>query len=97
MFDTFKKGIMTGIGVGLMTKSKIEDYAKKVASEAKLSEEEGRTFVDEMINESKQAQKEFEERIQEAVDAAIAKCNLATKDDIAKLEQRISQLENSGK
>ena len=95
MFDTFKKGILTGIGVGLMTKSKIEEYAKKVAMEAKLSEAEGKKFVDDMISESKQAQEKFEERVQNAVAEAVSKLHLATKDDIAKLEDRLAKLESS--
>ena len=95
MFDTFKKGILTGIGVGLMTKSKIEEYAKKVAMEAKLSEAEGKKFVDDMVSESKQAQEKFEERVQNAVAEAVSKLNLATKDDIAKLEDRLAKLESS--
>jgi polyhydroxyalkanoate synthesis regulator phasin len=94
MFDTFKKGLMTGLGVGLMTKSKIEEYARKVAMEAKLSELEGRKFVDDMVAESKKTQEQLEERIQNAVSGAVAKANIATKEDIAALEARISKLED---
>lgn len=95
MIDTFKKGILTGIGVGLMTKNKIEEYAKKAAVEASLSEAEGKKFVDDILSESKAAQEKFEERVQTAVAEAVAKLNLATKEDIAKLEERISKLESS--
>ena len=94
MFDTFKKGLMTGLGVGLMTKGKIEEFARKVALEAKLSEMEGRKFVDDMIAESKKTQEKLEERIQGAVADALTKVNVATKDDIAALEARISKLED---
>ena len=95
MFDTFKKGIFTGIGIGLMTKGKIEEYARKLAIEAKLSEMEGTKFVKDMIAESKKAQDKIEEHIQHAVTDAVTKLNLATKADIATLEKRISKLEDS--
>ena len=96
MIEYFKKGLLTGIGVGLMTKNKVEEFARKVASEAKLTEEEGKKFVDEFIAESKEVQDKLETKVQGAVIEAISKLNLATKEDIAKLEAKIAELEKRG-
>ena len=47
-----------------------------------------------MVAESKKTQEQLEERIQNAVSGAVAKANIATKEDIAALEARISKLED---
>jgi polyhydroxyalkanoate synthesis regulator phasin len=42
MLDLLKKTILTGIGIASMTKDKVEELAKKIVKETKLSEEEGK-------------------------------------------------------
>ena len=92
MFDLLKKGIYTGIGLGLMTKEKIEETAKKVCEEAKLSEEEGQKFVNDVIEQSKKAQDQVENLVNEKVKAAVDKMDLATHADLAKIEQQLQQI-----
>ncbi len=45
MLDLLKKGLLTGIGLGLTTKEKVEEYDKKEAKEAKRSQEEGEKLL----------------------------------------------------
>ena len=52
MIDLIKKGILTSVGLGLMTKEKIVDYAKKAAKEAKLTEEDVRAIREEVKTKS---------------------------------------------
>lgn len=93
MINILKKGVLTGIGLGVMTKEKVEEFAKKTAAEAKLSEEEGRKFVEELLNQAKGARTSLEERVSAEVKVAIDKMELATRQDLKKIEEQIQKLQ----
>ena len=56
MFDLIKKTLLTGVGLAVMTKEKVEELGKDLASQAKLSEHEGKEFVDHLLKQSDTAQ-----------------------------------------
>ena len=93
MKNLIKKGILTGVGLGLMTKEKVMDYAKKAAKEAKLTEEEGRKLVDELLNHSEETRKELEKKINDQVKNALDKAGVATKEDLNELKKMIDKLQ----
>ena len=95
MIEILKKGVLTGIGIGLMTKSKVEDFAKKAAEDAKLSEEEGRKFVEELLDQSCEARQQFEEKVHEKVQQTLESMDVATKEDTKALEKRLKALEKA--
>ena len=95
MINILKKGVLTGIGLGVMTKYKIEEFAKKTASEAKLSEEEGRKFVEDLLNQAKGARSSLEERVSAEVKIAIDKMELATRNDLKTIEEQLQKLQES--
>jgi polyhydroxyalkanoate synthesis regulator phasin len=94
MIDLIKKGILTGVGFGLMTKEKVVDYAKKAAKEAKLTEAEGRKLVDELLNHSEETRKELEKKINDQVKNTLDQVGVATKEDINELKKIIDKLQN---
>lgn len=93
MKDLIKKGILTGVGLGLMTKEKVMDYAKKAAEEAKLSEEEGHKLVDELLNHSEETRKELEKKINDQVKNTLDQVGVATKEDLNELKKMIDKLQ----
>ena len=92
MFDLIKKTLLTGVGLAVMTKDKVEELGKEFASQAKLSENEGKEFVDHLLKQSETARKEFETRINSAVQKAVSGLNLASKDEVAKLTAKVEEL-----
>jgi len=94
MIDLLKKGIFTGVGLGLMAKDKVEEIAKQAASEAKLSEEDGKKFMKSVLKQSEETAKELEDKIKEKVTDLVDKLNVPTGTKIAELEARITELEN---
>ena len=92
MFDLIKKTLLTGVGLAVMTKDKVEELGKEFASQAKLSEHEGKEFVDHLLKQSETARKEFESRINSAVQKAVSGLNLASKDEVAKLSAKVEEL-----
>jgi polyhydroxyalkanoate synthesis regulator phasin len=92
MFELIKKTLLTGVGMAVMTKDKVEELGKDLASQAKLSEIEGKDFVDHLVKQSENARKEFETRVSAAVQKAISGLNLASKDEVAKLSAKVEEL-----
>jgi len=92
MFDLIKKALLTGVGLAVMTKDKVEELGKEFASQAKLSENEGKEFVDHLLKQSETARKDFESRINTAVQKAVSGLNLASKDEVAKLSAKVEEL-----
>ena len=94
MFDLLKKTILTGIGIASMTKDKIEELGKKISEESKLSAEEGKRLVQDLLKQSEKAKNNLEAQVQKLVKNALEKLDIPTRDDLNRLEKRIKKLEN---
>ncbi len=88
MFDLIKKTILTGVGLAVMTRDKIEELAKELTEKGKLSEKEGKKLIDELLSKSEQARKDLETKLEDMVRRALGKVDVATKEDIAGLEEK---------
>ncbi|MCD4676503.1 MAG: phasin family protein [Desulfobacula sp.] len=94
MFDLLKKTILTGIGIASMTKDKIEKLGKKISEESKLTAEEGKKFINDLLKQSEKAKDDLEAQVQKLVKKALKKFNIPTREDLNRLEKRIKKLEN---
>ncbi len=94
MFDLLKKTILTGIGIASMTKDKIEKLGKKISEESKLTAEEGKKFVNDLLKQSEKARENLEAQVQKFVKNALEKLDIPTREDFNRLEKRIKKLEN---
>jgi len=94
MMDLLKRGILTGIGIASLTKDKIEELAEKIIEESKLSEEEGRKLVENLLKQSKEARKNLEEEVKKTVGDALEKLDVPCRKDVEDLRIRIERLES---
>src|SRR4051812_375417 len=92
MFEIIKRTLLTGVGLAVMTKEKVEELGKELASQAKLSEAEGKEFVDHLLSQSETARKDFETRLNPAVQKAVSGLTLASRDEVAKLSAKVEEL-----
>ena len=93
--NMFKKGILSGIGLGLFAKEKIEETAKKLAEEAKLSEDETKEFVEDLKKHADKTKAQIDAKVQEQVKETVDKMGLATEKDLKRLERKIDALKKS--
>ena len=93
MFDIIKKAMLTGVGLAAMTRDKIEEMAKELTEKGEMTEKEGRELVDELVKKSEKAKKDLETKMEGIVEKVLGKMNLATKEDIRKIEKRLKRLE----
>ena len=97
MLDLMKKAISTGLGLAFMTKEKIEEFSKEIIEKGKLSETEGKEFIDQIQKKAEEARKKLQEQIQITVNNTLKKMNVATRDDISRVEKQLEKLAASKK
>ncbi len=95
MIELVKKTLLTGIGVAALSKEKIESLAKEVAEKGKLTEQEGKEFVDQLLNRSEEAREELQAQIEAKVRAVLEKMDVAKKSDVDALRKEIEELKES--
>jgi polyhydroxyalkanoate synthesis regulator phasin len=93
MFDILRKALLAGVGVTYLTIDKIEEVGKKIAQDAKVSEAEGRKFVDELVKKSVEAKGSLEKTVSEKIQTALHALNLPTRKDVDELKSKIAELE----
>ena len=94
MFDLVKKAMLTGVGLAVMSKEKVEEMARDLAESAKLSSEKGQEFVDEVVGRAEKIRAELEDMVQQAVKDALKKADLPSREDLAGLQQRLEKIES---
>jgi len=92
MLEMIKKTMFTGLGLAYLSKGKVEGLAKELANLGKLSEKEGKEFAEELLAKSEEARKELEGQIEKVVKGLLQKMDIATKEDLAKLEAQLLEL-----
>ena len=92
MIDLLKKTFLTGVGVAALTKEKIEELAKDFVEKGKITEQEGRALVDDLVTRSEESRLEFQKQIEEKVQAVLAKMNLAKQSEVDALKEEVTEL-----
>lgn len=93
MKETLKNILYAGIGAAFLTKDKIEELKADLIEKGKLSQEEGRQFVDDLMRRSDKAKDQLNLWINKQVEDRVNQLNLATKDEIAELRRKIEELQ----
>ena len=93
MLDFIKKTMLTGVGLAAMTRDKVEELAKELTEKGDMSEKEGKELVDELLKKSEKAKKDLETKVEGIVEKVLGKMNLASKEDIERLEEKIRYIE----
>lgn len=92
MIELIKKAMYTGIGFAAITKDKVEEVVTELIDQGNMSETEGKKFVDEVMEKSRQSQHEFQEKLEAMVADMVGKLNLATKSELESLQQEVESL-----
>ena len=91
-FEFIKKTMMTGIGMALKTQAEFEEMTKSFIDKSRMSEEEGRKFIDEMLDKYKESKQNMEKQIETAVKKIIEKTDLASNKDLKSLKDEVEKL-----
>lgn len=91
--EYMKKLGLFGIGIYALTEEKIDEYVRELIESGEINREEGKKFVNDLIEKKREQQEELEEKISSKVQETFGKSNLASKEEIKALEDKISKLE----
>jgi len=94
MIDILKKTLYTSIGLVYLTKEKVEELANELIEDGKMTAQEGKEFVEDLLTKSKEAKDKVEEQVEHTVKDTLNKMNLVTRNDYEKLETRLRQVED---
>ncbi len=93
MKETLKNILYTGIGIAFLTKDKIEELKADLVEKGRISQEEGRQFVDDLLRRSEKARDQLDLWINKRVEERIEQFNLATRDELADLRRQVEELQ----
>ena len=93
MKETLKNILYTGIGIASLTKDKIEELKADLVEKGRISQEEGRQFVDDLLRRSEKARDQLDLWINKRVEERIAQFDLATRDELADLRRQVEELQ----
>ena len=93
MIDLIKKAMFVGIGIASLTKDKIEEIAKEFVEKGKISEQEGKKLVDELLARSDESKEAIRQQVDERIQLAFQKMNIARSSEIEELKQQIKELQ----
>jgi polyhydroxyalkanoate synthesis regulator phasin len=83
-----------GLGAIASVQDKAEEIANQLIERGELKEKDKPEFIKELVEEGEKLKSNLDEKIQSAVDAAIKKLNIPTKDDIDELNKKIDAILN---
>ena len=94
MLDLIKKTMLTGIGLALLAKDEVEGLAKELIDKGKMSEKDGKKFLDDLSNRYEEVQKKLENMVEKTVKEFFKKTDIVTTDELKALKKEIrDQLE----
>jgi len=93
MLELFEKAVLTGIGALSITQKKGEELLTDLKEKYKISEEEGKAFIDKLQGMAKETRGKLAEAAEDEVRKAADRIGLVPKEDFEKLKQRIDELE----
>ena len=95
MIESLKKVGLLGIGVLSITEEKITQVVNELVEKGEVNKEEGKTLVHELLTEKKKQMQELDDKISKDLQNAIGKSKIASKDDVSRLEDKITELEKT--
>ena len=90
MIDLIKKTMMAGIGLALKTRDEVEDLVKELVKKGNMNEQEGKKFLDELLNRYDEAKVKMEERVEKLVKDFLKKADVVTGDELKALKKESS-------
>lgn len=93
MKETIGKAISLGLGLAVAGKEQVEKTIEELVKKGEVSKAESRALVDELVLKGEELRQHVEAMARERVHAILGENRLATREDIARIEQRLEALE----
>ncbi len=82
MLELVKKSAFVSLGLAAMSANSIRRIGKKIAEESKLSEDEGKKLVDDLLLQSEESKAKLNAKIKTLVKESLDEMDIVTKKDL---------------
>lgn len=93
MKNMIKKGLAIGFGLAIFTKEQAEKFADELIEKGQMNKDESREFVQALMQKGEEVQKQLDDRINNRFYQLKDQLDLASKEEVEQLKQRIERLE----
>ncbi len=93
MFELIKKSIFAGIGAFAVTEEKFQEVVGDFVEKGKITEQEGKTLIKDLQNAVQENREKVSAMIDERITSVMGQLHLATKEDIATINERLARIE----
>jgi len=93
MKDLIKKGFALSLGLVLLSKEQVEKSVTQLVNKGEVPASEAKELVNELIEKGEEQQRLLEDKIREQIKKLLIEFNIASKEDLQQLEQRLQKLE----
>jgi polyhydroxyalkanoate synthesis regulator phasin len=93
MFELFEKAALSALGAAAMTQKKGEELLQELKSQYKMSEEEGKAFLDRLQEMGRAGRERTAEMAENEVKRALDRFGMVSREEFEKLERRVRMLE----
>ena len=93
MFELFEKAVLTALGAAALTQKKGEEMVQEMKSRYKISEEEGKAFLERIQEIARTGQQRSAELAEAEVKKALDRMGMVAREDFERLERRVRALE----
>ena len=93
MFEIFKKSLFAGLGLAVVTKTKLESVLEKLVEEGKMSRDEAEKIGQELLESGEKQWTDFETRLQETIKGFLKNMDICKTTDLKKLEKKVRAID----
>jgi len=97
MSDLFEKALFTGLGFLSLSQKKAEELLDELKEKYKVSEEEGKAFLEKMQKTAQESRDRITEMADTEVKKVIDKLSLVSREEFERLQKRVESLESRRK
>jgi polyhydroxyalkanoate synthesis regulator phasin len=93
MFELFEKAVLTGLGFLSLSQKKAEEFLDELKEKYKVSEEEGKAFLEKMQGMAQESRERIMEMAETEVKKVIDKLGIVSREEFDRLQKRVDALE----
>ncbi|GFO54277.1 hypothetical protein GMSM_12840 [Geomonas sp. Red276] len=93
MFELLEKAALTALGAAALTQKKGEELVKEMKSRYKVSEEEGKAFLERLQELARTGREKTQEMAESEVKKAMDRMGVVSREEFDRLERRVRALE----
>jgi polyhydroxyalkanoate synthesis regulator phasin len=86
--EVIKKAMLAGLGA----QEKAKDFVDELVKAGELSKGDGASLVKEWASKAEEGRKDLDNKIKDAMAAAMEKLNIPSRDDIEKVEKKLQNI-----